>query len=129
MIHLKSLHHIAIICSDYERSKKFYTEILGFTIFQEIYRPERQSYKLDLALNGIYLIELFSFPDPPKRVSRPEAQGLRHLAFSVSAIEESIAHLLKSGIQPEPIRIDENTGKRFTFFTDPDDLPIELYEI
>jgi glyoxylase I family protein len=129
MLHLTSLHHIAIICSDYERSKKFYTEILGFTIIQEVYRAERQSYKLDLELNRIYLIELFSFPDPPKRVSRPEACGLRHLAFAVENIEESIAFLIKSGIRPEPIRIDESTGKRFTFFADPDDLPIELYEL
>lgn len=129
MLHLQSLHHIAIICSDYERSKKFYTEILGFTIIQEVYRAERQSYKLDLGLNGSYLIELFSFPDPPQRVSRPEACGLRHLAFAVSTIEESIAFLIKSGISPEPIRTDDTTGKRFTFFADPDDLPIELYEI
>lgn len=129
MLNLKSLHHIAIICSDYERSKRFYTEILGFNIIQEVYRAERQSYKLDLELNGSYLIELFSFPDPPKRVSRPEACGLRHLAFAVENIEESIAFLVKSGINPEPIRVDEHTGKRFTFFADPDDLPIELYEI
>lgn len=129
MLNLKSLHHIAIICSDYEPSKKFYIEILGFTIIQEVYRADRQSYKLDLALNGTYLIELFSFPNPPKRVSRPEACGLRHLAFAVENIEESIAFLIKSGIRPEPIRIDENSGKRFTFFADPDELPIELYEI
>jgi glyoxylase I family protein len=129
MLNLKSLHHIAIICSDYERSKKFYTEVLGFTIIQEVYRADRQSYKLDLALNGTYLIELFSFPNPPQRVSRPEACGLRHLAFALNDIEESIANLIKSGISPEPIRVDESTGKRFTFFADPDDLPIELYEI
>lgn len=129
MLNIKSLHHIAIICSDYERSKKFYNEILGFTIIQEVYRAERESYKLDLELNGSYLIELFSFPNPPQRVSRPEASGLRHLAFAVENIEESIAFLIKSGIYPEPIRIDESTGKRFTFFADPDDLPIELYEI
>ncbi|MDO8966788.1 VOC family protein [Algoriphagus sp.] len=129
MLNLTSLHHIAIICSNYERSKRFYTEILGFNIIQEVYRAERQSYKLDLELNGSYLIELFSFPDPPKRVSRPEACGLRHLAFAVENIEESIAFLVKSGINPEPIRVDEHTGKRFTFFADPDDLPIELYEI
>ncbi|MDP2039611.1 MAG: VOC family protein [Algoriphagus sp.] len=129
MLHLTSLHHIAIICSNYERSKRFYTEILGFNIIQEVYRAERQSYKLDLELNRSYLIELFSFPDPPKRVSRPEACGLRHLAFAVENIEESIAFLVKSGINPEPIRVDEHTGKRFTFFADPDDLPIELYEL
>lgn len=129
MLNIQSLHHIAIICSDYEQSKKFYIEILGLTVLQEIYRKERQSYKLDLALNGSYIIELFSFPNPPKRVSRPEASGLRHLAFAVENIEESIAFLVKSGIRPEPIRIDESTGKRFTFFADPDELPIELYEI
>lgn len=129
MLNLQSLHHIAIICSDYASSKKFYTEVLRFTIIQEVYRAERQSYKLDLKLNGNYLIELFSFPNPPKRPSRPEACGLRHLAFAVGNIEESIAFLIDSGINPEPIRIDESTGKRFTFFTDPDNLPIELYEI
>lgn len=129
MLNIKSLHHIAIICSDYKRSKKFYTEVLGFTIIQEVYRAERQSYKLDLGLNGKYMIELFSFPNPPKRTSKPEACGLRHLAFAVENIEESIAFLIKSGITPEPIRVDEYTGKRFTFFADPDDLPIELYEI
>lgn len=129
MLNLKSLHHIAIICSDYERSKKFYTEVLGFTVIQEVYRSERQSYKLDLELNGSYLIELFSFPNPPKRTSRPEACGLRHLAFAVENIEESVTFLIESGINPEAIRVDEYTGKRFTFFADPDDLPIELYEI
>ncbi|SDA53275.1 glyoxylase I family protein [Algoriphagus alkaliphilus] len=129
MLHLKSLHHIAIICSDYVRSKRFYTEVLGFSIIQEVYRAERKSYKLNLELNGNYLIELFSFPNPPKRVSRPEACGLRHLAFEVGSIEESITFLVKSGINPEPIRVDEHTVKRFTFFADPDDLPIELYEL
>jgi glyoxylase I family protein len=129
MLILHSLHHIAIICSDYEQSKKFYTEVLGLKVIREVSRAERQSYKLDLELNGKYVIELFSFPNPPKRVSRPEACGLRHLAFAVQNIEESIAHLIKSGVNPEPIRVDESTGKRFTFFSDPDDLPIELYEI
>jgi len=129
MLNIKSLHHIAIICSDYERSKRFYTEVLGFTIIQEVYRAERDSYKLDLALNGTYLIELFSFPDPPSRTSRPEACGLRHLAFAVENLEESVANLAKLGVVSEPIRVDEHTGRRFTFFADPDDLPIELYEI
>lgn len=129
MLNLKSLHHIAIICSDYERSKKFYTEVLGFQIVREVFREERQSYKLDLSLNDTYLIELFSFPDPPKRVSRPEACGLRHLAFAVGNMEESVAFLIKLGLTPEPIRVDEYTGKRFTFFSDPDDLPIELYQL
>jgi glyoxylase I family protein len=126
---LKNIHHIAIICSNYEVSKKFYTEVLGLTIIQEIYRAERQSHKLDLALNGNYVIELFSFPNPPKRVSRPEASGMRHLAFAVDKLEVIINHLNKNQIVSEPIRIDEFTGKRFTFISDPDDLPIEFYEL
>ena len=126
---LKAVHHIAIICSDYEKSKAFYTDILGFTIDGEVLREERQSYKLDLSLNGQYCIELFSFPNPPARVSRPEACGLRHLAFEVDDIEEAIAQLSKNDVVTEPIRIDEFTGKRFTFFSDPDNLPIEFYEV
>lgn len=128
MLHLHSLHHIAIICSDYERSKKFYTEVLGFKPVREVYRAERQSYKLDLELNGTYLIELFSFPNPPSRPTRPEACGLRHLAFEVADIEESIGFLHNLEIPVESIRIDEFTGKKFTFFADPDGLPIELYQ-
>lgn len=123
------VHHIAIICSDYEKSKHFYTKILGLTIVQEVYRKERQSYKLDLALNGNYCIELFSFPNPPKRISRPEACGLRHLAFEVSNLDDIINHLNSNNIHSEPIRIDEFTGKRFTFIADPDALPIEFYEM
>lgn len=126
---LKKIHHIAIICSDYEKSKHFYTEILGFEIKQEVFRKERQSYKLDLSLNGNYCIELFSFPNPPERTSRPEACGLRHLAFEVDDIESAIENLSKYNIKTEPIRIDEFTQKRFTFFEDPDQLPIELYEV
>jgi glyoxylase I family protein len=129
MLKLLDIHHIAIICNDYERSKKFYTDVLGLEILQEIYRAERDSFKLDLALNGNYVIELFSFPNPPKRVSRPEAVGLRHLSFSVGDLEESIEFLTDNGIATEPIRIDETTGKRFTFFADPDGLPIEFYEV
>jgi glyoxylase I family protein len=125
---IKGVHHIAIICSDYQQSKKFYTESLGLTIVEEAYRKERDSYKLDLALNDQYIIELFSFPNPPARPSRPEACGLRHLAFSVDDIECAIDSLNSKGITTEPIRIDEFTGKRFTFFADPDGLPIELYE-
>lgn len=125
---LKSVHHIAIICSDYERSKRFYTEVLGFEILAENYRQERDSYKLDLILNGVYSIELFSFPNPPARVSRPEASGLRHLAFSVENIENAINELASKKVSCEAIRIDEFTGKRFTFFEDPDGLPIELVE-
>ena len=126
---IQSLHHIAIICSDYEKSKRFYTEILGFQIKNEVYREERQSFKLDLSLNGHYLIELFSFPDPPKRLSRPESTGLRHIAFGVNNIEESCLFLKDNQIETEDIRIDEYTGRKFTFFSDPDNLPIELYEI
>lgn len=126
---LKRVHHIAIICSNYSVSKKFYTETLGLEIIQEVYREKRDSYKLDLSLNGTYIIELFSFPNPPQRVSRPEAQGLRHLAFEVENIEIAIQALNEKGVVTEPIRVDEYTNKRFTFFSDPDDLPIELYEI
>ncbi|MCF0060089.1 VOC family protein [Dyadobacter chenwenxiniae] len=126
---LKAVHHIAIICSDYDKSKRFYTDILGFEIEREVFREERNSYKLDLSLNGQYIIELFSFPDPPKRPSRPESTGLRHIAFQVEDIELAIAQLRKKNIVTEAVRVDEFTGKKFTFFADPDDLPIELYEI
>lgn len=125
---LKSIHHVAIICSDYEASKKFYTEILGLEIMAEHYRAERQSYKLDLRLGDHYVIELFSFPNPPQRTSRPEAAGLRHLAFTVGNLDEVIQQLNENGVTTEPIRVDEYTGKRFTFFSDPDGLPLELYE-
>lgn len=128
MLTLNKVHHIAILCSDYQKSKTFYTEVLGLTIIREIYREERQSYKLDLALNGTYVVELFSFPNPPKRPSRPEAVGLRHLAFEVINLEETIAFLNTKNIESEPIRIDETTEKRFTFIADPDELPIEFYE-
>ena len=128
MLSLKSVHHIAIICSNYERSKIFYTHVLGFSIVKETYRVGRDSYKLDLALNNLYIIELFSFPHPPARPSGPEATGLRHLAFSVEDIVASIAALEQKGVVCEPIRVDELTGKRFTFFADPDGLPLELYE-
>ncbi len=125
---LQSVHHIAIICSNYEVSKKFYTEVLGCTIVKETYRAERDSYKLDLAINDNYIIELFSFPNPPARPSQPESCGLRHLAFSVKDIEASTAALASHGVICEPIRIDTLTNKRFTFFADPDGLPLELYE-
>lgn len=128
MLPIKRLHHIAVICRDYGKSKRFYTELLGFKIEQEVYREERKSHKLDLSLNGNYLIELFSFPDPPARPSRPEATGLRHLAFEVENIEKCIQLLNAHQVPTEPIRIDEFTGKKFTFFEDPDHLPIELYE-
>lgn len=128
MLKLKHIHHIAVICSDYERSKRFYTEVLNLPVVQEVYRAERQSYKLDLAVGDRYQIELFSFPNPPTRPSQPEAAGLRHLAFAVDNIDEVVAHLQKQGVMVEPVRIDELTGKRFTFFADPDGLPLELYE-
>ena len=123
------IHHIAIICSDYQVSKKFYTEILGLNIIREIYREERQSYKLDLAIGDDYVIELFSFPNPPKRTSRPESCGLRHLAFAVENVEEKRAELLQKGIDCEEIRLDEFTDKKFFFIADPDDLPLEFYEM
>ena len=125
---LKKIHHIAIICSDYEASKRFYIDILGLVVINETFRHERESFKLDLSLNGNYIIELFSFPNPSKRPSKPEATGLRHLAFEVDNLESIISHLEKHNIEVEPIRIDEITTKRFTFTSDPDNLPIEFYE-
>jgi glyoxylase I family protein len=128
MNHFLGLHHIAIICSDYAKSKHFYVNLLGFTVLNEVYREEKKSYKLDLALNGIYLIELFSFPNPPQRITQPEACGLRHLAFSVKDIEKTVKDLKEKEITCEAIRIDAITGKKFTFFFDPDQLQIEIYE-
>jgi glyoxylase I family protein len=124
----KKIHHIAVICSNYEVSKDFYVRILGLTPIREVYREERDSYKLDLEVNGQYQIELFSFPDPPARVNYPEAAGLRHLAFEVENIEEAIQYLTSEEVKVEDIRIDPWTQKKFTFFADPDGLPIELYE-
>lgn len=126
---LTRIHHVAIICSDYKKSKEFYVDLLGFKILEENYRKERDSYKLDIALPNGDQIELFSFPNPPKRVNNPEAAGMRHLAFNVVSIEDSVAYLKTNSIDVEPIRIDEFTNKKFTFFKDPDGLPIELYEI
>ena len=123
------IHHIAIICSDYQVSKNFYTEILGLNIIREVYREERKSYKLDLAIGDDYVIELFSFPNPPKRPSRPESCGLRHLAFAVENIEAKRAELLQKVLNCEEIRIDEFTDKKFFFIADPDDLPLEFYEM
>jgi glyoxylase I family protein len=125
---LKKIHHIAIICSNYEVSKDFYVRILGLTPLQEVYREERDSYKLDLEVNGHYQIELFSFPNSPARPSYPEAAGLRHLAFEVDDIEEAVRHLTVMQVEVEDIRIDPWTRKKFTFFADPDGMPIELYE-
>lgn len=128
MLKLNSIHHLAIICSDYELSKHFYTEILGLKILNEAYRSDRNSYKLDLAVNGRYQIELFSFPDPPERVSGPEARGLRHIAFEIDDLTQSVSELNRRGVLTEEVRVDEFTGKKFVFFSDPDGLPIELYE-
>ncbi len=125
---LKRIHHPAIICSDYPRSKAFYTEILGLRVLAENYRAARDSYKLDLALPDGSQIELFSFPKAPERPSFPEAQGLRHLAFVVDDVAEIKAQLEQQGVSVEPIRIDEYTGKAYTFFADPDGLPLELYQ-
>lgn len=129
MLALADIHHIAIICSDYQRSQQFYTEVLGLEILHEHYREARDSYKLDLGLQGRYLIELFSFPASAERPSYPEARGLRHLAFAVQDMEGEVEKLKAMDIAVEAVRIDEITGKRFTFFSDPDGLPIELYEL
>ena len=125
---LNAVHHIAIIVSDFERSKSFYVDDLGLEIIREINRAERKSMKLDLALNGKFVLELFSFVNPPERPSNPEAAGLRHLAFAVSDLDASVALLKSKNITSEAIRVDQFTGKRFTFIADPDNLPIELYE-
>jgi glyoxylase I family protein len=125
----KRIHHIAIICTNYEVSKDFYVNKLGFEVLAEVYRAERKSYKLDLAVNGIYQIELFSFENPVARPSRPEAAGLRHLAFEVDDVKKVSEMLNGKGVETEAIRVDEFTGKQFTFFTDPDGLPLEIYEI
>ncbi len=125
---LKGIHHVAIICSDIERSKQFYTELLGFRVAAEVYREERQSWKVDLQLNGVYCIELFSFPQVPARLSRPEAAGLRHLAFSVENLHAWVDALEAKGLPCEPIRTDPYSGAQFTFCSDPDGLPVEFYE-
>lgn len=128
MLHLNKVHHIAVICSDYQRSLDFYTRILGLKVLAEHYRESRDSYKTDLALGDEYVIELFSFPSPPPRVTKPEAAGLRHLAFEVDSIAETVAELDALGVAHEEVRTDEFTGKHFLFFQDPDGLPIEVYE-
>ncbi|GGP67674.1 SMU1112c/YaeR family gloxylase I-like metalloprotein [Shewanella saliphila] len=125
---LKGIHHVAIICSDYPRSKAFYTQVLGLKIIAENYRQARDSYKLDLALPDGSQIELFSFNGAPPRPSFPEAQGLRHLAFKVDDINQVVQHLQQQGVEVEPIRVDEYTHKQYTFFSDPDGLPLELYQ-
>ena len=125
---LKRIHHVAIICSDYERSKDFYVHTLGLKVVREVHRREQNSWKLDLMVGNEYQIELFSFTNPPKRPTRPEACGLRHLAFEVDSAEQAAEDLVRKGVAVEPIRVDETTGKKFTFFQDPDGLPIEIYE-
>ena len=128
MLQINHIHHVAIICSDYQKSKQFYTEILGFKILREVYRAERESFKLDLSISDNYQIELFSFPNPPARPSRPEACGLRHLAFEVNNIFHTREELVSLMTDCEEIRIDEFTNKAFFFINDPDGLPIEFYE-
>ncbi len=128
MLQINKIHHVALICSDYKVSKYFYTEILGLKIIREVYRKERDSFKLDLAINDNLSLELFSFPTPPKRISRPEACGLRHLALEVNSIIETMKYLSSKNIPYEPVRLDEFTGKKFIFIQDPDQLPIEFYE-
>lgn len=128
MLQLTAIHHIAIIASDYQRSKAFYCDVLGFRLMGENYREARDSWKGDLALQDRYTIELFSFPEPPARVSHPEACGLRHLAFTVPDVAAAVATLADKGVICEPIRIDDLTGKQCTFFADPDGLPLELYQ-
>ncbi|MBW8808664.1 MAG: VOC family protein [Lysobacter sp.] len=127
-MHLSSIHHVALICSDYPRSRRFYTQALGLRVLAEVYREARGSYKLDLALPDGSQLELFSFPDPPPRPSYPEACGLRHLAFAVADIDACVAELKAQAIAVEDVRVDEYTGRRYTFFADPDGLPIEFYE-
>jgi glyoxylase I family protein len=127
-MNIQRMHHVAVICSDYERSKHFYAEVLGLEVVREVYRAERDSYKLDLRLPDGTQIELFSFPDSPRRLNYPEACGLRHLAFEVPDIAAAAASLVSHDVAVEPVRVDEHTGKRFTFFSDPDGLPLELYE-
>ncbi len=125
---LNKVHHVAVLCSDYQRSLAFYTQVLGLEVLGEHYRAERDSYKTDLALHGEFVIELFSFPNPPKRLSHPEAAGLRHLAFEVDDIDVNLAELDRLHVEHEAPRVDPFTGKRFVFFADPDGLPIEFYE-
>ncbi|MGL4500508.1 MAG: SMU1112c/YaeR family gloxylase I-like metalloprotein [Planktothrix sp.] len=125
---INKIHHIAIICSNYQKSKDFYVNVLGFEIIQETFRKERNSYKLDLRVGTQDQIELFSFLDPPQRPNKPESCGLRHLAFEVDDIDQTVRDLGEKGIEVEPIRLDEITGKRYTFFQDPDHLPLEIYQ-
>lgn len=126
---LLGIHHVAIICSDYSRSRRFYTEVLGLSVLAENYQPQRDAFKLDLALPDGSRLELFSFADAPPRPSYPEARGLRHLAFGVDDVDAWVSRLQANGVTVEPTRVDPYTGQRFVFFADPDALPIELYEV
>ena len=125
---LNHINHVAVIASDYQKSKSFYVELLGLKVINETYRAHRDSYKLDLQVDEHSQIELFSFPNPPARITNPEAAGLRHLAFEVDSVSDVYNYLKAKNIEVEEIRIDEITNKKFTFFRDPDDLPIEVYE-
>ena len=126
---IKGIHHVALITADYPAARAFYLDVMGGEVIEETYRDARDSYKLDLRLPGNVQLELFSFPSPPARVNQPEACGLRHLAFAVADIDGAIAHLTHHGVASEPVRIDELTHQRFTFFKDPDGTPLELYEV
>ena len=128
MLKIEKIHHVAILTDNYEVSKRFYTEVLGFEIIAEVYRAERQSYKLDLSVNGVYQIELFSFPEYRERVSFPEAKGLRHMAFAVADVEAAYLYLKEKLVDVQEVRVDEFTGKKFLFFNDPNGQPLELYE-
>lgn len=127
-MYFNKVHHVAIIVSDYPKSKRFYTEVLPFKIIRETYRAARHSYKLDLSLNDTYQIELFSFPEAPPRPSFPEALGLRHLAFEVDDVVAAKVALEQKGVEVQAVRTDELTGKSFAFFEDPDGLPLEIYQ-
>lgn len=129
MLEIKNIHYVAVLTNDYLKSKKFYTKILGFRILAEVYREDKKSWKLDLAIDGIYQIELFSFPEFKERASFPEAKGLRHLAFSLPNVDDAFLYLKANKVKVEPIRVDEYTGKKFVFFYDPNNQPLELYEM
>ncbi len=125
---LNSVHHIAIIVSDIEKAREFYINKLGFEVIRENYRKERDDWKLDLRVDEHTELEIFAEKNPPKRVNRPEACGLRHLAFRVESVEETVKELAEIGIECEPIRTDSFTGEKMTFFFDPDGLPLEIHE-
>lgn len=127
-MNLSKIHHIAIIVSNYESAKDFYVNKLGFSIIRENYRQERKDWKMDLRVNEHIELEIFVEENPPKRVNHPEASGLRHLAFCVESVEQTLEELEKLGIECEPVRLDDYTGKKMTFFHNPDGLPLEIHE-